>query len=239
MVLLATSTGLLSSGCPFPGTIPPPATFPQRPVVAPPGAVRVSPLRRAPVVPVKPEAPSSRNPWKPLVAARKWTTIVIHHTATNRGSVESIHAAHLKRKDANGIPWKGIGYHFVIGNGHGMPDGAIETTFRWRKQLQGAHAGDREHNEHGIGIALVGNFEKTRPTPAQLAALKRLVSVLKREYGIPAKNVIGHNDIRATACPGKNLPLAEIRSSSLDRQFARLPASVRRNASTVHQDRHP
>jgi N-acetyl-anhydromuramyl-L-alanine amidase AmpD len=132
------------------------------------------------------------DPWRPSAPARQWTWIVIHHTASSHGSVESINAAHLERRDRNGNPWKGIGYHFLIGNGNGMDDGAIEPTFRWRGQLPGAHAGDDEHNQQGIGIALVGNFELAPPSPAQLAAVKRLVSVLQARYGIEAGNVLRH-----------------------------------------------
>src|SRR5262245_20642940 len=66
------------------------------------------------------------NPWKPTAKPRDWKYVVVHHTATESGSVESIHESHLKNKDKNGNPWLGIGYHFVIGNGAGMPDGMIE-----------------------------------------------------------------------------------------------------------------
>ena len=148
--------------------------------------------------------------WKPKAKERQWNSIVIHHTATTRGNVESIHAAHLKRKDSQGNYWLGIGYHFVIGNGNGMGDGAIEPTFRWRQQLHGAHAGNNEHNQHGIGIALVGNFEKHSPSAAQLVAIKRLVRTLQRTYSISGKKVIGHREIKATACPGKFFPMAEV-----------------------------
>src|SRR5205085_2007417 len=52
----------------------------------------------------------SVDPWKPSAPPRQWNWIVIHHTASARGSVESIHAAHLKKKDGNGNAWMGIGY---------------------------------------------------------------------------------------------------------------------------------
>jgi len=140
--------------------------------------------------------------------------IVIHHTGTSSGSVESINSAHLKNKDKNGNPWLGIGYHFVIGNGQGMADGAIEPTFRWRTQIQGAHAGssNKEFNERGIGICLVGNFEKTPPTPAQRKSVKLLVQTLRVEYKVPSARVVGHRDIRdkPTECPGKFFPMAEV-----------------------------
>lgn len=94
-----------------------------------------------------------------------------------------------------------------------MKDGEVQPTFRWYRQLQGAHAGKREYNEHGIGIALVGNFEKHPPTPAQLRALKTLLDFLTKKYGIDSKKILGHKDIKATACPGKLFPLQQIRAS--------------------------
>jgi hypothetical protein len=154
------------------------------------------------------------NAWRPTVPARAWQYIVVHHTATNSGSVESIHESHLKNKDKNGNPWLGIGYHFVIGNGQGMPDGAVESTFRWRTQIQGAHAGssNKDYNERGIGVCLIGNFENALPTPAQRRSVKRLIQTLKTEYHIATPNVVGHRDIRATSteCPGKFFPMAEV-----------------------------
>lgn len=211
MVSLAIISGACSTGCPRPIVAPPVGSIPQYPAGSPPGAARVSPLRRAPLSSDRlPRETIPGNPWKTTVAARKWSSIVIHHTATSRGSVDSIHEAHLRRKDRSGKHWKGIGYHFVIGNGNGMSDGEIESTFRWRTQMHGAHAGNLKHNQYGIGIALVGNFEKTPPTAAQLASIKRLVAVLKHEYSIEAKNIVGHSKIRATACPGRLFPLAEV-----------------------------
>lgn len=136
---------------------------------------------------------------------REWTAIVIHHTATNQGSVESIHEAHLAKK------WLGIGYHYVIGNGNGMPDGSVEPTFRWREQLHGAHAGKEEFNQHGVGIVLVGNFEDAPPTDAQMKSLQKLISELQRDHNIAADRVIGHSDVKATACPGKQFPWQQLK----------------------------
>jgi N-acetyl-anhydromuramyl-L-alanine amidase AmpD len=153
------------------------------------------------------------NPWKPETAARPWKYIVLHHTASDRGDVESIHESHLKNKDKNGKAWLGIGYHFVIGNGNGMEDGEIEATFRWRKQIQGAHAGVAEYNQSGVGIVLVGNFQNGPPTNAQVTAAKRLVRVLAREYDIETSQIVGHADVKPTECPGTHFPLSEIRDS--------------------------
>jgi hypothetical protein len=178
-----------------------------------PSAVRARPLSQ----PASPAAGSFA--WEPAESSREWTSIVIHHTAADHGSVESIHEAHLKRKDKNGNPWQGIGYHFVIGNGGGMPDGEIEPTFRWRQQIQGAHAGSAEYNEQGIGIALIGNFDEGPPSASQVAAVKQLVGALKFRYHILSSKVIGHSDIKATECPGKHFPMEEVRVSYLEDSF--------------------
>jgi N-acetyl-anhydromuramyl-L-alanine amidase AmpD len=137
------------------------------------------------------------------VALREWEYIVLHHTATSEGDVAVIDREHQKRKDSSGAPWRGIGYHFLIGNGKGMKDGAIEPTFRWTEQADGAHAGSLRHNERGIGICLVGNFNKTAPTKKQLASLKKLTQWLQQEIGIPDARVLKHSEIKVTDCPGK------------------------------------
>lgn len=149
----------------------------------------------------------------------------MHHTATSRGSVESIHETHLQRKDSQGNNWMGIGYHFVIGNGNGMADGAVEPTFRWREQLHGAHAGSSDYNSHGIGIVLVGDFEESRPTRAQLAAVKQLVGSLKATFGITSNNVVGHGDVKATECPGQYFPMEEIGQAVPETYFGDRPSA--------------
>lgn len=154
--------------------------------------------------------------WSADVPEAAWVYIVVHHSATDSGSVASIHSEHRQRKDAAGNSWLGIGYHFVIGNGNGMPDGDVVPTFRWKEQLSGAHSGDAVFNTRGIGICLIGNFDKSRPTGRQLAAVKELVRVLSFRHQIPAKRVTGHSSIRPTSCPGQRFPLPEVQAAASD-----------------------
>lgn len=149
--------------------------------------------------------------FRPSATEKSWTYLVIHHSGTRGGNVEAIHEAHLQRKDSAGRPWLGIGYHFVIGNGNGMPDGSIEATFRWKQQLHGAHAGSVVHNANGIGICLIGNFETQKPTDKQLKAVRRLTRQLAQRYDIPPRLLIGHKTIKPTLCPGKEFPLQDVR----------------------------
>ncbi len=135
--------------------------------------------------------------------SKRWHCIVVHHSATPHGSAAEFHQAHLNRG------WDELGYHFVIGNGTGSSDGEIEVGSRWYKQKHGAHCrtAGNYHNEHGIGICLVGNFERAQPTPRQLASLEKLIRFLMAQCHIPARRVIGHREApgASTACPGRNM----------------------------------
>ncbi|QDT36130.1 peptidoglycan recognition protein family protein [Stratiformator vulcanicus] len=144
------------------------------------------------------------------IEKRDWQYLVIHHTATVRGSVATIDAAHRRRVDSDGNPWRGIGYHFVIGNGRGEDDGEVLPTFRWKEQLAGAHAGSKKFNNLGIGIALVGNFEQELPTERQTSALRKLIAELVDEFDIPPSAVMTHGQIRATKCPGRFFDLRDV-----------------------------
>ena len=122
--------------------------------------------------------------------------IVIHHTggADIDASAAQIHEWHLNQNP----PWVGIGYHFVV-----RKDGTIE---RGRPvDAVGSHA--YGFNAHSIGIHLSGDFEKAFPTMAQIEMTAMLLANLCADYCIPIDkaHVVGHCDLMATNCPGKNL----------------------------------
>ena len=99
-----------------------------------------------------------------------------------------------------------------------MEDGEIESTFRWRQQIHGAHSGSTVHNANGIGICLIGNFQQDVPTQKQLDAVITLVDQLSHQYRIPGSLIIGHNTVKPTACPGKNFPLQDVIRKSVSEQ---------------------
>ncbi|MCC8166753.1 MAG: peptidoglycan recognition protein family protein [Planctomycetes bacterium] len=149
--------------------------------------------------------------WRVRATPGRWRNIVVHHTATKTGSAESIDRYH---REVN--KWEnGLGYHFIIGNGHGMADGEVAMSRRWREQLDGAHVrmkGSGKANSWCIGIALVGNFEEEVASPRQLAALRGLLAFLLQEYGIKNEEIVGHGQVAVnyTACPGKLFFLNEV-----------------------------
>lgn len=153
-----------------------------------------------------PASASAGDDFQPAAAPRDWKSIVLHHSATSGGSVESIDRMHRLKKDESGRAWLGIGYHFVVGNGHAMGDGEVRSTFRWQKQLAGAHAGQKQYNETGIGICLIGNFDEAAPTARQVAAVRDLMILLGERYSIPRERMLRHLDVQSTLCPGRLFP---------------------------------
>jgi N-acetyl-anhydromuramyl-L-alanine amidase AmpD len=176
-----------------------PMPMPDQPAVA---QTRVPEVVQTPPV----SAFSDHPEWR-FAGTRKWTHIIIHHSATDTGCAKSFDNYHR-----NVLKWSGgLGYHFVIGNGTGSGNGEIECGPRWKAQGVGSHAGVRYYNDHGIGICLVGNFEKERPTDKQIAATVELVAWLCREYDIKPENVEGHRDVKDTLCPGRYFPMETVR----------------------------
>lgn len=121
--------------------------------------------------------------------------VVIHHTGCNDidASAEQIHQWHINQ---NG--WSGIGYHYVI-----RKDGTIE---RGRPEWAiGSHAFGE--NSHTIGIHLSGDFEQANPTEEQIEKCALLIADICERYGIPIDrdHVVGHGELMATDCPGRNL----------------------------------
>jgi len=139
-----------------------------------------------------------------------WKYIVIHHSGTSRGSMKIFDSAHRRRGMENGVA-----YHFIIDNGTcGKKDGQIEISQRWKKQIHGGHCHIQRNNEIGIGICLVGNFQKTRPTEKQFRSLVVLIKKLMGKYNIQLKNVTGHHYMKGerTICPGRYFPWNRLRN---------------------------
>ena len=144
----------------------------------------------------------------------RWTGIVVHHLGDPFGTPESIHRKHLS------WGYQGLGYHFLLGNGNGLADGEIHVGYRWIEQLPGAHVvgeAGRDHNEHSIGICLVGNGDRQPYTSSQIRNLARLVQRIQQECGIPEEAVYLHSELSPSLMsPGRLFPEADFRSQLLD-----------------------
>ena len=139
--------------------------------------------------------------WKwayPLTTRANTERIILHHAAAVKTDAAAIHAGHL----ANG--WNGIGYHYYV-----RKDG---TVYRGRPEnMKGSHAGSAA-NADSIGICFEGNFEIEEMNNIQTEAGAELVANILARY--PDLTIIGHQDVNATACPGKNFRMDEIKEGT-------------------------
>jgi hypothetical protein len=138
-----------------------------------------------------------------------WLGVVVHHSAATSGSHDSLDQLHREQ----GLD--GLGYHFVIGNGRGAPDGGITVGERWQRQRSGAHTAgpDADHyNVHYVGICLVGDGDRRPFSDAQLASLVSLVRALQGRLGLDAGDVVLHRDVASTASPGRLFPRSWFRA---------------------------
>ena len=117
------------------------------------------------------------------------THIVVHHSASKpETTVEEITQWHIQRG------FSGIGYHKVI-----TDDGVINIG----RQENVVPASVQGHNKGTLAVCLTGNFETDKPTLMQEISLQLLIEEWKCKH--PNAIVVGHRDLGATLCPGKNL----------------------------------
>jgi hypothetical protein len=137
---------------------------------------------------------------KRLVHAKGFDRVTIHHSARLNGGetsknssiyeLQTIQAGHLNRGYGD------IGYHFVV-DLEGRVWGGRSLVY------EGAHV--LSENRANVGIMLLGNFEKERPSSSQLAATRELVLSACKNLNIKRGRVYGHRDLGASACPGRYL----------------------------------
>ena len=157
----------------------------------------------------------SRRQWGARRPRRKpikvnWTLTTpsrIHHTAAESDYI--MHSLSLQKRAMRKIQafhmdsrkYSDIGYNYVI-----FPDG---TIFEGRgKEIRGAHTlvSTRRgtvvgHKNNEPGICFAGNYNKQKPTKAQLAAAEWL----RKEVGVGRGRKYPHAATFATSCPGKRM----------------------------------
>ncbi|MFM2357568.1 MAG: hypothetical protein RJA61_305 [Candidatus Parcubacteria bacterium] len=126
----------------------------------------------------------------------KTDLIVIHHSETTGGSVEAFRRYHVETNK-----WADIGYHYVITNGNGGPDGMLHKGRSIEKV--GAHAPGR--NDRSVAICLVGT---DKFTDKQKETLIDTIIVVCNHYKIfPSERTIqGHHE----KCPGDGCDLGAV-----------------------------
>ena len=144
----------------------------------------------------------------------QWQFIVVHNSGTRQGNAKVFdyyhrHVRHMQN---------GLAYHFVIGNGTSTGNGQIEVGDRWRRQINGGHVHSDHLNNIALGICLVGDFNRSQPTPAQLQSCEELIRYLRQRCGKVGSHymqVKPHREMNpprwATDCPGDAFPYSWFR----------------------------
>lgn len=121
----------------------------------------------------------------------------------------------IRRVHVNQHQWADIGYHYAID-----PAGRV-----WQARplsLQGAHVKDNNHSN--LGIVMLGNFERQRPSQAALESLDRLIASEMRRFRVPITEIRTHREFAATACPGLHLQREMDRTRTIGGRLASLAA---------------
>jgi hypothetical protein len=135
----------------------------------------------------------------------RWKYIYIHHSRTASGNA-------LTLSDPN----SGLGDHFVVCNGNGAIDGELQVGQRWTQQLAPvAPPGASFTDSNCISICVVGDFDRSMPTPTQIRRLTQLVNSLQGRLDIPAGQVLIMNQPVSSAGLGKYFPATAFRQQLL------------------------
>jgi hypothetical protein len=126
-----------------------------------------------------------------------WKYIYVHQSNTTQGTA------------------RGLGDHFVIGNGLQSQDGQILLTQRWNHQSPAsAPAGAASIDPSCISICLIGRLDADKPTDAQIHRLTELVSALQSQFSIGGDRVY-LLDAAGPAGVGRLFPTSTVRAGIL------------------------
>ncbi len=148
------------------------------------------------------------------VQKSRWKFLIVHNSGTRQGNARAFDYYHRNVRHMQ----NGMAYHFVVGNGTSSGDGQIEIGDRWRRQINGGHVHSDYLNNISLGICLVGDFNRSQPTHAQLEATEELIKYLRDRCGRVdgrAMPVRPHREMNpprwATDCPGDAFPYSWFR----------------------------
>lgn len=157
----------------------------------------------------------------------KWTHVVMHHSLTPDGelpdtvAIKRFHTSYRQggniitqeeynaKKEAgeSGLsrPWRDIGYHWMI---EVLSDGEPAIVRGRSMMYTGAHTTQQGMNRHGIGVCIVGNFDKAPPSEKVIETAAEFVAWLCRMYRIPIDNVKAHREFASyKSCPGEKFDM--------------------------------
>ena len=179
----------------------------------------------------------------PLQYAADVQKIVIHHTATSENldnpeaAIRAIYQYHTVTRN-----WGDIGYNYII-----APDGRVFEGRYGGEGVVGAHAAP--YNTGTIGISLLGNYQDQDLPAPMMESLLRLVYEkaelheidIDGESSLRGKNLpnlLAHQDVKATACPGSHVmnEFEEVQTLVAAAQDAHANGDTGKNGSYAFED---
>jgi hypothetical protein len=140
-----------------------------------------------------------------LTPLKKVDMIILHHMAHKTADIHAVHNYHRTRTYTSSSGktgyWSGIGYNYFI-----TLDGII---YEARGINVGAHT--LNYNNSSIGIGFQGDFQQQQMPDAQLKAGAALCKKLMQDHSLTMNDIKRHKDLSATACPGKNFRISELK----------------------------
>ncbi|HQN40390.1 MAG TPA: peptidoglycan recognition family protein [Thermoanaerobaculia bacterium] len=129
---------------------------------------------------------------------RKWSEILIHHSATSGRSARTWEA--IRRDHSQRRGWRDIGYHYGIGIADEVP-----TVLPGRPEsMIGSHCPGK--NSTALGVCFLGDFTWHPPEDDVLLFGAGLLAGLCERHGISHRRIHPHRQFRATECPGLAFP---------------------------------
>jgi hypothetical protein len=134
---------------------------------------------------------------------RKIRKVIVHNSVSSFGDASIIDEWHKARG------WRGIGYHYVICNGHkhkydkyesALKDGEIQEGRDI--EITGAHC--KGMNSSSVGICLIGLNGVF--TEKQFISLTQLVKGLLVEFDLKPEDILGHYETPSGKKQGKTCP---------------------------------
>ena len=138
----------------------------------------------------------------------------MHHSAGSNSYSKSQSASIVRgvqKFHQSGRGWCDIAYNFLVDKYGQIFEGRAGGVDR---PVRGSHSGNNTVNEQTMGVALMGNLDKAKPSTAMKNSTVKLVGWRLATYYKPAKGTIkiggkslnrisGHRNVVSTACPGK------------------------------------
>lgn len=128
--------------------------------------------------------------------------IIVHCSDSKFGNARVIDRWHKEKG------WDGIGYHYVLLNGH-LEHGeyviTMEGAIECGRPVENVGAHCTGYNDRSIGICLIGIGLSTF-VPKQFDSLKELCREMCIKFHIPSENVLGHCETESGKEQKKSCP---------------------------------